>query len=175
MPRRGRIDEQGRECSRCGIYKPWSDIVKNACNPSGYDPSCKACMSSRVRQWRKKNPGHYVRYNRGWRRRNPDKHAASLERRKQREIDAEGGPFSLSRPDYEPRWALYGGLCAYCLERPATTLDHAVPLSRGGTNYPENLDPACRQCNSSKHAKILHEEWTPPAKTKPDLDPLKAD
>jgi len=32
-------------------------------------------------------------------------------------------------------------------------MDHVVPLSRGGTNFIENLQPLCRPCNSGKRAK----------------------
>ncbi|WP_408056991.1 HNH endonuclease [Streptomyces changanensis] len=41
-------------------------------------------------------------------------------------------------------------LCALCNSRPATTADHIVPLSRGGTNDIENLRPACGPCNFSR-------------------------
>lgn len=37
---------------------------------------------------------------------------------------------------------------------PATDLsgDHKTPLSRGGTNDPDNVQVLCRGCNSRKHA-----------------------
>ncbi len=41
------------------------------------------------------------------------------------------------------------GVCVYC-GGGATTVDHDVPLSRGGSEDPENLVPACRPCNSAK-------------------------
>ena len=52
------------------------------------------------------------------------------------------------------------GLCAYC----STPLhgkyhvDHIVPLSRGGTDYAENLTLTCPRCNLSKGDKLLS-EW----------------
>jgi 5-methylcytosine-specific restriction endonuclease McrA len=52
------------------------------------------------------------------------------------------------------RW---GGMCVYCQAVPADTVDHIVPVSRGGTNYRKNLVPACRSCNSSKSARDVHE------------------
>ncbi|WP_374101419.1 MULTISPECIES: HNH endonuclease signature motif containing protein [unclassified Streptomyces] len=41
-------------------------------------------------------------------------------------------------------------LCAICYSRPATTADHIVPLSRGGTNDIQNLRPACGPRNFSR-------------------------
>lgn len=37
----------------------------------------------------------------------------------------------------------------------ALTPDHVVPLSRGGTNYIDNIQPLCGPCNSQKHAKTI--------------------
>jgi hypothetical protein len=43
-----------------------------------------------------------------------------------------------------------GGLCAYSCNRPATTLDHVIPVARGGVSGPGLVVPACSPCNSSK-------------------------
>ena len=48
--------------------------------------------------------------------------------------------------------------CAYCsngwtFQRP--TVDHVVPLSRGGEHSPENVAPCCPSCNSRKGTKPL--------------------
>lgn len=42
------------------------------------------------------------------------------------------------------------GSCAYGCGRPATTLDHIMPVARGGRSAPGNLAPTCGRCNSSK-------------------------
>lgn len=48
--------------------------------------------------------------------------------------------------------------CVYC-GKPATTIEHILPRSRGGTDDPTNLAPACKRCNSSKNDKTVC-EWT---------------
>lgn len=44
---------------------------------------------------------------------------------------------------------LASGPCVYCAA-PATTVDHDVPITRGGTDERSNLVPACWPCNSRK-------------------------
>lgn len=51
------------------------------------------------------------------------------------------------------KWQMQGRACWYC-PRPADTVDHLIPLARGGTNYEGNLVPACRSCNSRKQDRL---------------------
>lgn len=52
-----------------------------------------------------------------------------------------------------------GGYCFYCGSKPdRLTVDHIVPLSRGGHDTIGNRIPACLSCNSSKGAKTFM-EW----------------
>ena len=44
----------------------------------------------------------------------------------------------------------FGQCCAYCGEQGKLTLDHVVPLSRGGDHTLTNILPACSTCNSRK-------------------------
>lgn len=50
-------------------------------------------------------------------------------------------------------------LCQYCFTSIGkATIDHIIPLSRGGAHYPNNLVASCPSCNSQKHNKLLS-EW----------------
>lgn len=50
--------------------------------------------------------------------------------------------------------SLVDPLCTYC-GKPADTIDHIVPIAKGGTGDIDNLTPACRSCNSKKHTTSL--------------------
>lgn len=56
------------------------------------------------------------------------------------------------------------GVCHYCGRRVgarALTMDHVVPLIRGGRSIRPNLVPACKDCNSKKQS-LLPWEWDAP-------------
>lgn len=48
-------------------------------------------------------------------------------------------------------------LCGFDLHK-GFHVDHKMPLSRGGSNWPSNLQLLCARCNTSKGAKTM-EEW----------------
>lgn len=53
--------------------------------------------------------------------------------------------------------ALNRGICHYCSEKVTSqmlTMDHVVPLARGGTSVPGNIVPACRKCNQQKKLEL---------------------
>ena len=50
------------------------------------------------------------------------------------------------------RFEMWGGMCYMC-GKPANSVDHVIPISKGGAHFPANLRPACISCNSSKGAR----------------------
>ena len=53
------------------------------------------------------------------------------------------------------------GVCHYChrqVGREQLTMDHVVPLSRGGKSKKGNIVPACKECNNNKKYLLLI-EW----------------
>lgn len=53
------------------------------------------------------------------------------------------------------------GVCRYCRRQVGSaqlTMDHVIPLSRGGKSRKGNLVPACKECNNKK-TYLVPVEW----------------
>lgn len=70
-------------------------------------------------------------------------------------------PGSYTSDDVQLQLRTQKGLCWWCSKPHGENyeIDHRIPLSRGGTNWPENICITCFDCNRSKHNKLPH-EWT---------------
>lgn len=81
--------------------------------------------------------------------------------RNKRRMRERGGEGRYTRADV---WRLYDeqeGFCYYCDTPLFGTFhtDHRQPVSRGGSNWPENLAITCPTCNSRKQDKTEAEFW----------------
>ena len=47
----------------------------------------------------------------------------------------------------------HGEFCQHCGSTENITIDHIIPIAKGGTNEFINLQPLCKSCNSSKGAR----------------------
>lgn len=51
--------------------------------------------------------------------------------------------------------------CCYCGSSERLSIDHLIPLHRGGLDLPENMVWACRTCNSSKGPRDMLDWYVP--------------
>lgn len=51
------------------------------------------------------------------------------------------------------------GFCLCCGSNESLTVDHIVPVSRGGKNSLSNFQTLCRSCNSRKGTKYIDFRW----------------
>jgi hypothetical protein len=49
----------------------------------------------------------------------------------------------------------YGKRCLCCGSIEKISLDHVIPIQKGGKDEVENLQPLCKSCNSRKNIKII--------------------
>lgn len=105
----------------------------------------------------KKNKGSILARNKAWAAANPERiRALSLEgtnRRKARMLGADG---SHTEQQWLELVEFCGGRCVCCGEAKPLTKDHIVPLTSGGSDNIENLQPLCRECNSSKRTQTIN-------------------
>ena len=69
------------------------------------------------------------------------------------------------------------GVCHYCgreVGEKALTMDHLVPIIRGGHSTHGNVVPACKDCNSAKKHS-LPTEWSPAARAADGGGPAEGD
>lgn len=123
------------------------------------DPDALAKRREAIRAWREANAEAIREWERLYRVRNARRIAEKNRTRRARLLDA-----FVENVDVEALWREARGLCGICaepidpsIEWPdpmSLTLDHIVPLSRGGEHSYENAQPAHAACNSRKGSAL---------------------
>lgn len=174
-------------CQRCGKeYQPTSPTQKY-CKECGYiagneqqaryrkgnlekvracDRKCGARYYKANRERHLKRTAKWAKANREkcrksctkWQKANPE--ASVLTCSKRRALKYANTPIDemLKRTEWLAILAEHNGHCHYCSKKAKLTLDHVIPLSKGGKHSKDNVVPACGHCNSSKGAKT-QEQW----------------
>jgi 5-methylcytosine-specific restriction endonuclease McrA len=131
-------EPQSKVCGGCQRRRALADFDGDEGSFDGLRRNCKRCL----------------RYSRNWRRANPVTVSALTEARRVRLLsslrDAPVSPEGVAA-----RFAVFGNRCAYCKATERLTIDHVIPISRGGRHILANIRPSCRSCNSSKCGQPL--------------------
>lgn len=129
-------------------------------------------IAAAKREWRKNNPDKVKKHKSESQKRNrpsanirskryrdahPEQGRVRVMIRIARKRNAEG---SFTKSDIDTLHKTQKGLCWWCGKKlnGKYHIDHRVALSRGGSNWPNNLCLACEHCNLSKNNKLPH-EW----------------
>ena len=85
----------------------------------------------------------------------PEKSVAATNRRRARKLAAGG---SHTEEQWQARKAFYDYRCLCCGKREPEirlTRDHVIPLTQGGSDSIDNIQPLCACCNSKKNFKHI--------------------
>ena len=137
---------------------PWNKGKK--C-PWAKPPHFKGEKSSHWIDGRSLEPGYKTKLNRLWREKNRE-HSRLL-KRKRRILKRKNGFLSIQviQQVYECNINNFGTLtCVYCFTPIVfgnDTLDHVIPISKGGNHSFNNLVIACKICNCIKKDRLIGE------------------
>ena len=109
---------------------------------------------------RTKNKEHRYNQEKEWRKKNWERRYFFNDRRRARKMNAEG---SYSFEEWLELKNRFNYMCLMCGQREpfldqrchTLSIDHAIPLSKGGTDYINNIQPLCLRCNLKKHTQII--------------------
>jgi 5-methylcytosine-specific restriction endonuclease McrA len=101
----------------------------------------------RIREWARLNAEYLKAYQREYYVLQPGR-VRSYHHKRRALIQGNGG--SYTNEEWLSLCAAYDNRCLRCGEIRPLTIDHVKPLSMGGPNTIENIQPLCKSCNSSK-------------------------
>jgi 5-methylcytosine-specific restriction endonuclease McrA len=122
------------------------------------DPAYRKRLAAHWAKRYRKDPAAFAAYQARYRAENPEKVRTHSHMHLARKAKAPG---KTTAAEWLETLEYFDHRCAYCLGHEAEVgklaREHMDPLSRGGTNWPDNLVPSCKSCNSRKNNRTVLE------------------
>lgn len=115
------VSVQYKTCARCKVTQQSDCFSREGRRPDGLSVYCKSCLFPYLK-------------------------TASHKRRAA--IKGNGGSFTVQ--EWEELCIKYNHRCLCCGEAKSLTIDHVIPVSKGGSSNISNIQPLCKSCNDSK-------------------------
>lgn len=149
-----------KKCTRCQRMK--DKFPKQAAKKDGLSSWCTDCWSdynklrmtneeyrAKVTKWGTENKRKYRR-NEAFKIEERKRHLRYEHTRRARKL-ANGG--SYTQEEWQALCGYYGNKCLACGGQDPLTVDHVIPISKGGSNDISNIQPLCKRCNDIKYDK----------------------
>jgi 5-methylcytosine-specific restriction endonuclease McrA len=161
-------------CSSCKEIKQLNEFYKSRSSSDGYQNECKLCDKLRKKNkrvddevFRTKVSTYNKQYSKAQYAANPSKYREASKqyylnnkpkcfiKRDRRRVMASLAPGCYLASHVVLLQNAQHAQCVYCRVsiKDAQHIDHIMPLSKGGCNWPQNLQILCPTCNFKKGAK----------------------
>jgi len=177
-----------KQCAKCGFKKLLTEFSRVSRNKDGLHNSCKICYAEYMKIWSRKNStvvnARVLAYHHKNKKALNEKRKIRWHKSDKSENAENSRAWKIANPEQVKILRLRGNHkrrarlatvdnyqifnkeikailqkpCFYCGTTNGITLDHVVPISRGGNNGIGNLLPACLSCNTTKKNKFIT-EW----------------
>ncbi|NHI49101.1 HNH endonuclease [Clostridium botulinum] len=158
-----------KKCSKCGKELPYTSeyFYKDKSSKSGLAYSCKNCHKEKIysirgtKEYSEKNRKYVMNHHQKYRE-EERKWVKNYRKTEQGKMnDSKHGhirrarianlPNNLSTTEWIECKKYFNNKCAYCGKGLSLEKDHFIALSKGGEFTINNVIPACKSCNNSKH------------------------
>lgn len=133
------VYEGARQCKRCRMTRRTESYVRH-----------RDRRIADFRAYYLANRTQVLAANRRWVEANPERAALNSRIKKHRRRAAG----VLTVKDWQSVLSLYGDRCLAC-GADDVTIDHIIPVSQGGSNTVDNVQPLCGACNAKKATKTI--------------------
>ena len=152
-----------KTCVTCGRTKFILEFHRVSKASDGHETRCKSCKrvvrkldyeknkeryKQQASEYIKSHPDKHLAYQRATWRNNPEKYRAISRRNVHRRKVRKGESYTLA--EWFALCERYDNRCLRCGEKKRLTVDHVIPISKGGANTIDNIQPLCFECNDLK-------------------------
>lgn len=147
------VGQKTKICIKCGVEKSLTEFYKRTDAKDGRRNECISCKKAHNHEyspkWYLRNRASKLEQNQTWYNTNPGKRLEYKQRRRSLE-----SPNHFTADEFNQLCTKYDYACLSCGSTDATlSADHVIPLSKGGLNTIDNIQPLCVACNCSKGTK----------------------